>query len=301
MFKLKVTNACMFNGISQCSRDYHNFTNIVCVKHANDIFQLKNVKLKLYGSKEETKEIMTLTADMTCQNEYAVLPFPITLKPINANTTTRYQDSGYELCIDNTTIINSVSSYVNSRSLTTKGYSPAQNQAIIQTIITYISEGNFTTVSPFESPVGNQNFNNFIAQNRSRLEVYWKSTPTVTYVQAPLQFVQFSIDRLPVFYQAIFIGFEFSEHSYQRSNNPRPSNILIPNCYCSATSKMMFTFNQTRDLMIYRNIRGASYASPLIIMGVVFHTSMIPYSVFERPQVYPGVTTISGGPPMCDA
>ncbi|UOT91779.1 31K virion structural protein [Aratus pisonii nudivirus] len=290
---------CMFNSITACSREYYNFTNIICKNHSRDILGLIPESVKVFnGIKPETKNIITTDTANTCNQEVELLPFPITF--LTANENGPYIHANNKLCIDTNQISNCVSTFIASKNLNSKGYNNRQIQDVIQTLIIYISDGSFNvSINNLNNNNGMMNYNMFSAQNAARLTANWLNPHTmISVVKVDRSIIEFPIAKLPLFYQAILFGFEFAEHTY---NDGKPRLNLHPNCICNSNKKYIMIFNQSVDLPLYTNRPGAQYASPLVIAGTVSHDAMHPYSPFERSQVYTSnITNAVNKPPHCD-
>nr|WOZ57606.1 31K protein [Menippe mercenaria nudivirus] len=272
---------CMFTGIAGCSREHLNFTRIVCSKHARDIFNISTRKRVLYCYEQEHQTITALAQDETSKNSTIIAPFPFTFESgTNANTDFTYISRS--ICLNVPKMLSSISAFVNSKQLHKKGYSPAQVQEIAQMLASYIQNQPITSISS-QNPGLLINFQNFKAYQELPLKSYWGTgteSPLVNIALEDSSVINWPVAKLPLFYQALFVHFEFAEHVTQNG----PSLHLIPNVRINESEAAICTFNQSPYFKIYRDPSvHADYISPLILTGTVDHKTRIPYEVFNRP------------------
>ncbi|UBZ25605.1 31k virion structural protein [Carcinus maenas nudivirus] len=295
MFNITPTNNCMFQGIKACSKEPINFTHVACSKHSRDCFHLSSKKMKLFSNVMHNKMVMHTTVENACLQEYDLLPFPIAFKP-SLNAGSPYEYNGQKLCINQTVMTDCITHFINEKNLSSKNYTAAQIQQVINALITYISDGSYQALNAFDNGAI-QNYNTFLSQNQNRMKSYWKPLSKVSVVLENNTIIQFPISAFPLFYQAMFVGFEISEHMFRQN---QPAKYLIPNCILNCNKKMICTFNQSEDNLIYKDVPGVDYASPLILVGSVTHDSTTPYNQFEKPQAYPaGIYTTNSRPTNC--
>ncbi|UVX94874.1 31K virion structural protein [Callinectes sapidus nudivirus] len=295
MFRLESTNTCMFNGISQCSRDYINSTKIVCSKHSRDIFALSGRTHKIYSDRWHNKKVLNVSANSSCDREFNLLPFPIKITAA-ANGNQNYTHNGNTLCVDRENMVTCVSSFIEEKNLTNRGYSPMQTQQIIHTIITYISDSSFhSNIYPYEN-VALYNYNNFLTNNKNRLTTHWTDQTLIGVIGNNNNYVLFPLIKFPIFYQAMLVNIEISSHFY---NNPNGLKTITPNCIFNCDLKMFRTFNQNDELRIFKDIPNTSYATPLVSCGTITHPNAFKYDDFERPDPISGVFSSNTRPPAC--
>ncbi|QBB28620.1 Vp39/31 k [Homarus gammarus nudivirus] len=296
MFRTGGNNQCMFNGITTCGRDALNFTNVVCAKHAREIYEISQRKCKMIDTRMREKHMVHVTSE-NYSPEYNYIPFPISIKADNGNGGSSYSYSGFKLCIDQKSLVNCISAFIGNRNLTTKGYSPQQIQQVVQSVIAYITDLSYnpSTVLIDNSINFNYNnnitynYNNFITFNRTRLMDYWKDYDYVAIVQDTGAIINWPIKKLPIFYQSMLIGFEVAEHTYAAVNGiAPPPRIMAPNSIINCITKMISSFNNTPDNVIYRDVAGTDVASPIVLCGRISHESQVAYNFFEKPEIYAG-------------
>ena len=301
MYLNDVTNACMFNGINSCSKEFLNATRICCAKHASDIFNLKASVQKLYSSKYELKNIMTTTNENYSSEPIPLIPFPINFKT-HAHAGDPYTHNGKKLCIDEGVINSSIQTFIGSKDLTIRGYNSIQQQKIARTLICYISDAgyyNLTNTTDLDTTIA-YTYNNFITQNKIRMEKFWSEPESMVEIISESNLISWPVSKLPMFYQGMLMGFELAEHSYALPNNQQgPKLNLIPNCICNADIKIIMTFNHTTDLQIYRNVNDSTYASPLVLTGTIKHGRYSGYSPFQRPMFVHNTTVNLNRVPLC--
>ena len=302
MFKVVAENPCMFSGTTSCSKEFLNMTHIVCKKHAKDIFNLSSTKHNLFTGKTEIKNVINSTFDSGCSDEIPLLPFPFDLTQrggANRQNVNPFFFRGSELCINTDDIRNSISGYISTRNLPAKGYSQVNIQNVTHSLITYISGGSYqASISIFDTGVS-QNYQQFVAQNEVRLNSYWGDDDNILIgVALRNNNIQpYPIRRLPIFYKAMLVNFEVSEHTYINGN---PRRLIVSNCIFNCSTKMLHTFPQGEDNVIYKDLPGTTFATPLVLVGSAHHTNQIPYRPFEKPEVFPSYYAQVSRPTPCN-
>lgn len=289
---------CMFRGINRCSRESFNHTRVVCQKHAMEIFGIVRKSIRAFNTDYSSYDQVYLVKNQSCKNEIPILPFP--LKFISDATPGRFTSNGKKVCVDHIEITNTVTSFVNSKNLINAGYSDNNIQEVIQCIIMYISEENYTpTNNLYLGPNYTtliQNYNGFNQMHKASLISYWQQSPAYLDVNTDVDIIKFPVHCLPSFYQAMLPGFEFSQHDY---NNGQPSLYQIPNIMANVTNQLIHTFNQSVDVEIFKYSEDVDVASALIFMGSVTQKATLPYAPFQRPTVIQINQERSQRPPMC--
>lgn len=273
----------MFTGIAGCSRDYLNFSRIVCTKHANDVFNLAPSVKTVHSYRKYTTHTVTWTSPEATQDSVPLLPFPFKFDAAASSGGSTVHGS-YSICIDKS-IVQAVASFISSKNLTSLGYSSQQRDQIIGVIVSYIQEQpNMAPMNPDANAALNFQFQLFAGYQKLRLENHWsKPQVNLKIVNDDDDLISFPISKLPIFYQAMLVNFEVAEHKY--TSTTRPNVTILPNILCSAKAKNIITLNQSPDLEICRNVNGATYSSPLVLCGYVNHTNLMTYEPFQRPSI----------------
>lgn len=302
-------NSCMFSGIKACSRDYFGFTGIVCNKHASDIFEIKTITNHLCGRKNFTSTSVSITADYPICDILPILPFPIKLK-VDAVTTGPFTNNGRRLCIDKDGIYNTISNFLVSKDMNRKGYGSEDVRRISQILVTYISSGNFQAQENIQGltyygDASTPKYAMFSSYNTSALEAYWAKRRTdetlVGIVDDNGYIINFPVVKMPLFYQAMFVNFEFSHHTYSNTANANTTgHYLIPNVIADTKTSSVHTFNVTQDNEIYRCTDNSTYSTPLIFHGIVRHLTNSHFEPFQKPEVLPGSFASLDRPGFCN-
>ncbi|UVT30818.1 VP39 [Penaeus vannamei nudivirus] len=297
-------NNCMFYGIKPCSRDFFGFTRMICNKHASDIFSIKSSKINLCGRRNTTITVNTITTDQPIIEAYPLMPFPIKLV-ISGNGPYTY--NGQTLCIDKEVIQNVIANFLTGKELTKRGYGSEDLRRLSQVLITYLSSGSFQSQGYFDgcTYTGDPSLNKysmFMGSNDTKLQDYWAGRKTdetlIGIIDNAGNVQQFPVAKLPLFYQAMLVNFEFSNHTYSQNLN-LPGRYLVPNVIADTKSGTIHTFNVTQDNEIYRDCENANYATPLVCFGQVRHLTNSQFAPFQKPEVLPGMFVSVNRPGHC--
>lgn len=295
------TNNCMFNGIVACSRDYLNFSRVVCSKHAREVFNITGMVRRTQSYRNSVRDIVALASTEATRDPVQILPFPFHFIAKSASSSnSQHTYNGKQICLDTNSLVNSVTHFINIKNLLNKGYNARQIHTMTEIIIAYIQDqavfSQHTT-----NPQGAMNYQMFKVAQEEQLRNYWeKPMVTLKIVNYDNTMITFPLYKLPLFYQAMLIHFEVSEHNYTQINKNRAYTNLISNVICNAATKYVETFNQTTDVEICRYVPGAvDFVSPLIFPGSATHTPNLNYEPFQRPIVERFGFNIHTGIPTC--
>lgn len=301
MFKINPDNECMFKGLNKCGSDTLNFTRIMCKKHAQDIFNIRTQPFVLLDKEYHNKTIAVYTDNSGCGKDVLIAPMPFKLKDNTSRVANDYSTATHTLCIDENSVADSVTSFIASKNLESRGYTQHQKRAIIETIVLYITDNTFQNSQLLTSTTmdASSSYSIFKAQNGLRLATYYDSGYTVTIVNEDSRTVTWPICKLPIFYQALLIHFELSEHQFPLEQG-RNTRAILPNIIINFATKSISAYNETVELPIYRYSEKTSFASPLILTGTVIHRSRVPHNFHEKAQPISGVYGTNSRPVICN-
>ncbi|UHB41741.1 hypothetical protein MrNuV_ORF018 [Macrobrachium rosenbergii nudivirus] len=288
MYKHKATNNCMFQGINACDRSFLNFTNLVCTRHAHDIFDLFPFEQRTFTNQLDKFNVVFSTNTTACNKFFDIAPLPFRPHPNAQNA----QNPQNRLCIDYTNIQSIISKFILEKNLASKGYNVHQIQTVIQTLMVYISSNTYTQQQGIGENYINlsqaaQNYSMFQMENSNRLKAYWcqPHETNVAYINTDLTVNSIAITAFPLFYQALFANFEVSEHVMLG----KPSKLLTPNCIFDLYNSTVHTFNEDEDFRIFKHTKDTTYSTPLILTGFVRQSDRALFKPFKRLEVLPGV------------
>ncbi len=297
-------NVCMFTGIKQCSRDPLNFTNVLCNRHAADVFSLKLKTCKLYGRQNETNRHLALSTSYPVGEDYPIIPLPIKLVDAANVQNGPFVHNNKKLCINTDVMHNVITTFLNKKDLINKGYSIEDIRKISNILNYFFGSGG---VAPQNIMYGSsgidsyapQRYLSFQSTNLGPLGSYWNGKNTektsLGIVDEQGNIIPFPVYKLPLFIQALLVGFEHSAHIYTNNANL----FLVPNVIADLGKSCIHLFNESADNIVYRDTEDADYTTPLVILGEVSHLTNSPYRPFQKQAVLPGAYLAISNPQYC--
>ncbi|KAG8036183.1 hypothetical protein G9C98_004763, partial [Cotesia typhae] len=272
---------CVFEQLGKCS--INREMGIVCREHARQVFGIGLMNAVLALSTVETR----LHGLVATEPRTTFLPFPYEFDWVRGKLNKEVKPCR----IDQEDMFMAIKDYVRQ----SETYSPAWAYSVESALLSLISDG---TVYNQALPQASYNYHVFCNQNiRSYLLKRWNNCwVTVKHFKKnvdngidrnSIEFTEFPIDKLPVFYQIMLMYLPMSYNTIDEKTNPDATNtaeLLTPRIILNA-DQHRFEYCNNQDPSRFYLLRGnATSATPLVLAGRQEHKYSI--ELFKQSSYY---------------